>query len=120
MVMMRILAATEGRLAVALSARAGSILFYHSVEDEPLPVVVEPRPAAVFYPWRRTTRDPALLSLEPEALIFGERPGADPGMTMAERQVGAARLLHEALDGRIDLQFDGDGMRIAVGQQRGR
>ncbi len=119
-VVIEVLSVAEGRLTLDLTTGTGRVLLLQSLADEPLPPAVGRRPvAAVIYPWRRTTHDPALEALAPEVIVFGERPGRDPQLTLAERRIGSAKLLHEALDGRIDLQFDLTGMNIAVTQQRG-
>jgi hypothetical protein len=73
--------------------------------------------AALVVPWKRRMDDPVVQRLRPEVIIFGEQPGGDLAMTLSERRVGSARLLHEQLDGELDLQIDASGIRIATSRR---
>jgi hypothetical protein len=104
---------------LGLTYQSARLLFLQSIRNEPIPSTVgEEHVSAIIWPWRRSTHDPMLQRLAPQAVIFGEQPGSDPHLTLAERHVGAARLFHEALDGRIDLAFDAAGIRVSVEQRR--
>lgn len=110
-----ILATADGRLLLELRAAKRRILLLQSADTSTLPNVLGDKPAAVLVvPWQRRMDDPSVQRLRPEAIIFGEQPGDDLAMTFAERRIGTARLLHEQLDGEIDLQIDASGMRIAT------
>ena len=110
-----VLAATGGRLLLRLELDEQRVLLFQSLGAEPLPAIREPRKVAVvLYPWRRATHDLERAALRPAVIIFGEAPGKTLQATMAARQVGAARLLHEALDGRIDLQFGADALEVVT------
>jgi hypothetical protein len=110
-----ILDTTDGRLLLELHAAKQRILLLQSAGTATLPDAVGSSPAAALVvPWRRRMDDPVVQGLRPEAIIFGEQTGGDPEMTLAERRIETARLLHEQLDGEIDLQIDASGMRIAT------
>ena len=112
---LRIITAVDGRLTLELVVGPSRLLLLQSLSDQQLPATIGREPvAAIIYPWRRSPIDPVLQALTPEVIVFGEQPGSDPHLTLAERRVGSARLLHEALHGRIDLQFDSAGIHIAV------
>ena len=118
---LQVLTVANGRLTLDLTTGAGRVLLFQSLADgQDLPRPGRGPVAAAIYPWRRTAPDPALQELAPQAIIFGEQPGTDPQLSLAERRVGAAKLLHEALDGRIDLSFDEQGMHVAVARRRGK
>jgi hypothetical protein len=114
----RVLAVNAGRATLELTAGRQRVLLLQSLGNEPIPAGVARVPAAaILYPWRRDPRDPALAALAPRVVIFSEQPGAAPQLTMAERAIGTARLLHEALDGRIELVFDSSGIQVNVERQ---
>jgi beta-lactamase superfamily II metal-dependent hydrolase len=113
-----ILALAGDHALLGLTYRSARLLFLQSIRSEPIPSTVgEEHVSAIIWPWRRSTHDPMLQRLAPQAVIFGEQPGRDPQQTLSERQVGAARLFHEALDGRIELAFDSAGIRVSVERQ---
>jgi hypothetical protein len=93
----------QERLAIALATEAGRALMFQSVGDWTPTVAASSRVLALFYPGRRTTFDGVLQSLTPSVVVFGERIGDEAQRRFAERGFGAARLLHEATDGRIEL-----------------
>lgn len=110
-----ILSTTDGRLLLELRAANRRVLLLQSAGTSTLPNTLGDEPvAALVIPWRRRMDDPVVRRLRPEAVIFGEQPGDGLAMTFAERRIGSARLLHEQLDGQIDLQIDASGMRIAT------
>ena len=110
-----VLATPDGQSLLELRAGPSRILLLQSPGAGALPDALGLDPTAVLiYPWSRRADDPVLRRLRPEAIIFGEQPGDDPHQTLAERRVGAARLLHETLDGEIELQIDASGTRIAT------
>ena len=116
----RVLAANAGHATIELTAGQNTVLLLQSLGNEPMPADVRVPVDAIVYPWRRDTRDPALQALAPRVVVFGERQGSDPQLTMAERAVGTARLLHEALDGRIELVFDSSGIQVNVERQNAK
>ena len=112
---MTILATPDGQSLLELRAGASRILLLQSSGKGALPAALGHDPTTVLlYPWSRRADDPVLQRLRPEVIIFGEQPGDDPHQTLAERRIGAARLLHETLDGEIELQIDASGTRIAT------
>jgi hypothetical protein len=113
----RVLGANDGHATIELTSGQNRVLLLQSLGNEPIPADVRVPADAIVYPWRRDTRDPALQTLAPRVVVFGERRGSDPQLTMAERAVGTARLLHEALDGRIELVFDPSGIQVNVERQ---
>ena len=115
-----VLAGSNQRILLNLTHKHGRIMFMQSRGDESVPVLPLASDTALVYPWRRAVDDPALGALAPDVVIFGEQPGRDPRVTLAQRAIGAARTLHEALDGRIDLAWDAGGMQIGVGKSRGK
>jgi hypothetical protein len=112
----RVLSKTEERLTLSVDTGTDEILLLQSLGDEN-PVVGAARATVLFYPWRRTTFDPRIQALDPKVVVFGDRPGIDPQRSFAERRIGSARLLHEAVDGRIELMLDEQGIRVMT-QQR--
>jgi hypothetical protein len=110
-----VLAAADGRLLIELQAVGRSILLLHSAGTTMLPAPAGAEPvAALVIPWNRRMDDPGLQGLRPDAIVFGEQPGTAQIKTLAERRIGTARLLHEDLDGEIELQIDRSGTRIAT------
>ena len=99
--MLEVLTVARGRATLSLTAGSTRALLLQSLGDEQLPDAARRGPvAALLYPWRRPTRDPALDGLRPAVIVFGEQPGDGPQLTLAERRVGTATLLHEASTGR--------------------
>ncbi len=110
-----ILATPDGQSLLELRAATSRILLLQSSGKGALPAALGHDPTTVLlYPWSRRADDPVLQRLRPEVIIFGEQPGDDPHQTLAERRIGAARLLHETIDGEIELQIDASGTRIAT------
>lgn len=107
-----VLTARDGRLTLNLKVGSNQIMFLHSLPSGGLSPHLHGPVAALTYPWRRTTRDAVLQRLAPQMVIFGEQPGVDPELTMADRRIGGARLLHEALDGSIDLRLTKDKIDV--------
>jgi hypothetical protein len=112
----RVLGKTEERLTLSVDTGMDKVLLLQSLGDE-ISVVGATRATVLFYPWRRTTFDPRIQALAPQVVVFGDLPGIDPQRSFAERQIGSARLLHEAVDGRIELMLDEQGIRV-ITQQR--
>jgi hypothetical protein len=111
---MVVLATDEGRLLLELRAMNRRILLFHSIGKRAFPHVRDGPVATLVVPWRQRMDDPVLQRIAPEAIIFGEQPGNDPAMTLSERRIGSARLLHERIDGEIEIQIDVSGTRIAT------
>ncbi len=80
-----VLDASGGHLAFAVTNRTHSILMLQSLGDE-TPILPASRPTVLVYPWRRTTFDPAIQTLKPQAVIYGDQPGVDPERSFAERR----------------------------------
>ena len=112
--------AAEDRMLV--DARIGSerVLLLHSLGANKLPSSIARGPtAALVFPWQRAPEELVAAGLAPQAIIFGEERWSDPQLSLYDRRVGNALLLHEQLYGRIDLSFDDAGMRVAVERDYG-
>lgn len=108
-IVLRVLGTNGERLALLVGAGSTSVALFHSL-GTPTPTVPAASSVSVlFYPWRRSVFDPAIQRLAPAVVVYGEQPGTDPRRSFAERRIGAARLLHEAIDGRIEVVVDAQG-----------
>ncbi len=108
-----------GRLAVEVRAGRESVLLLHSLGSRPIPAGLGGgQVAAIVFPWHRPPDELIAARIEPQAIIFGEERRHDPQLTLWDRRVGSALLLHEHLHGRIDLSFDAGGMQVAVARNR--
>ena len=109
-----------GRMLV--DARIGSerVLLLHSLGTSKLPASIAGGPvAAIVFPWRRAPEEVTSAGLTPQAIIYSDERQRDPQLSLWDRRVGNALLLHEQLYGRIDLSFDDAGMRVAVERDYG-
>lgn len=118
-VRLRFLEVAAGQGLVEATYSRHRILLLQSLGSRALPTLPDgPRVDAVVYPWRRSPVDLAARGLRPKVVIFGEASGSDPQRSLAERRIGSARLLHEAIDGRIDVAFDATGLQVTAGRGR--
>ena len=109
----------SGRLVVEVRAGKDSVLLLHSLGSSPIPAGLGGgQVAAIVFPWQRPPDELIAARIEPRAIIFGEERRRDPQLTLWDRRVGSALLLHEHLHGRIDLSFDAGGMQVAVARSR--
>lgn len=108
---LQILSEHEGRLTVGLRCGSITAYFLQSVDDttEAALELESLSPATlVMYPWDRTSVTPLLTMLQPTAIVFSEGGADNVRQTWAARQVGTARLYHEALNGQIELRVEQD------------
>jgi competence protein ComEC len=99
----------EGQLTLALRCGATTVYFLQSIEDESEQELAAQQlePAAlVVYPWKRATNTALMQQLQPPAITFSEGGHAEAMLSWNERQIGAARLYHEATHGQIELRSD--------------
>ncbi|HSH79018.1 MAG TPA: hypothetical protein VLA19_10865, partial [Herpetosiphonaceae bacterium] len=109
----------SGRLVVEVRAGRESVLLLHSLGSSPIPAgLATGQVAAIVFPWQRPPDELIAARIEPQAIVFGEERRRDPQLTLWDRRVGSALLLHEHLHGRIDLSFDARGMQVAVARNR--
>jgi hypothetical protein len=115
-----LLAARADRLAIRIACGPTTAYFLQSLDlmlesallDQPLdPATI------VLYPWSRPTQTQLMEQLAPAAIVFAEGEGGRAELTWHDRQLGAARLLHESLHGQID--FIGAGQDTRVRTARG-
>jgi hypothetical protein len=65
-----------------------------------------PPATLAVYPWARPTRNDLLERLQPQAIVFSEGGTDETQESFAQRRVGAAQLLHEAVHGDIRVVVD--------------
>ncbi|WP_026369373.1 hypothetical protein [Kallotenue papyrolyticum] len=107
--------AQAGRLALQARCAATQLYFLQSIDDAGAQVLAEQalEPAgAVLYPWRRAPDRALLERLQPSVIIFGEGDQGQAELSLYERRIGTARLLHEALHGQIELRDRGTGLEL--------
>ncbi len=104
-----------GQITLALHCGATAVYFMQSIDDDTEAALAtqDLTPATlVMYPWKRASDIPLLHELRPEAIVFSEGSRATDALRWTERQVGAARLYHEATHGQVELISDGQHTRI--------
>jgi beta-lactamase superfamily II metal-dependent hydrolase len=115
-----VLSEYEGQLTLALRCGATTVYFLQSIEDESEQTLAAQQlePAAiVVYPWKRATDTPLMRQLQPTTIVFSEGGRAEDMLSWTDRQVGAARLYHEATHGQIELR--GDERQTTINPERG-
>lgn len=114
-----VLAEQEGRAALQLSCPTATALFLQSIDDS-LEAELEaqqlPRADLVITPWSRTTDTPLMQALQPGAIVFSdaEAKNADAPQSWEARQVGAAQLYHELLNGEVALVSDNEQTTVTA------
>lgn len=112
---LRVINEHNGRAAFTLTCGSTMVYFLQALDDDGEAALETGQysPAAlVVYPWQRQTDVQLLRALQPQAIVFSEDEGTDQAQSWAERRVGGARLLHEALDGHIEFITDGQRLEI--------
>ena len=115
---LRVVAESAGRGALDLRCGDQHVYFLQSVDDQLAALLRDqdlPRAAAVVYPWQRSV-DAWLGRMQPRALIFGEAGAETTMLTWGDRELPGARLLHEQLDGQIELALGAAGVQISTSQ----
>lgn len=112
-----VLDAHDGRLSLLLQCGSTNVYFLQSLDDDgeaALDDMPLPQATLVIYPWDRPTDTPLLHRLNPAAIVFSDGGEGDFQASWAERQVGDARLYHEAINGAIELRDDGQHVTITT------
>lgn len=116
---LRVLAASagaEGGLLLRLEYGATSVVFDAGGQaaEQALAGASLPRADLLAFPWRRDPRIALVAALRPRALVFTDGAQADQPaeLTLLERAVGGAQVLHERLDGTITWTSDLRGARL--------
>jgi hypothetical protein len=115
-----VLNAHDGRLSLLLQCGSTIVYFLQALDDDGEAALEEltlPPATLIVYPWDRPTNTPLLHRLQPAAIVFSEGGDGDLQASWAERQVGSARLYHEALSGAVELRDD--GQRVTITTERG-
>ena len=113
---------SAGATNATYELRLGSqrVLLLQSLGEGPMPPAAWRGPAlGLVYPWRRALDDPQFANLAPTFIVFGEQPSGNAQLTLAERRLGSATLLHEALSGQINLAIGPDGVRVQTARRQG-
>lgn len=120
---LRVMAEHAGRATLGLRCGAAVVYFWQSLDDEG-EVLLARQPvapaAAVVYPWGRSTQTALLDRAQPQRIVFGEGGDATLKLTWIERQRAGAQLLHEAVDGQIELRLDGPEVTLKTGLESNR
>jgi hypothetical protein len=116
-----VLTASDGHATLALDCAGARAYFLQSIDDETQAVLATmalPPATLAFYPWARPTRNDLLEHLQPQMIVFSEGGTDETQESFAQRRVGTAQLLHEAVHGDITLVID-EG-RVQVHTQKDR
>jgi beta-lactamase superfamily II metal-dependent hydrolase len=106
---LKVLTEVAGQLTLALHCGATAAYFLQAIDDDAEDRLASQdlAPAAlVVYPWKRAADTPLLRRLSPAAIVFSEGGRAEEVQRWTERQIGTARLYHEAIHGQITLASD--------------
>lgn len=117
---LQILEEHNGHATLALQCGPTVAYFFQSLDADGEAVLeTEQLPSAqlIIYPWQRVTNTPLLQRLTPKALVFSEG-GDEQHLSWAERQIGTAKLYHEAIHGQFELIHDGQQLSVQVEHQR--
>lgn len=109
--------AFSGQAALGLNCGTTTAYFFQSIDDDIAAALDDDAlaPATlIVYPWQRPAQTPLLERLQPTAIVFSEGGDSATMLTWNDRQIGAARLYHEAINGQIELTSDERGVRIEV------
>ena len=116
----RVLEEHAGRASLALHCGPTAIYFFQSLDaDGEAALEAQRLPPAqlAIYPWGRATNTPLLQQLQPGAVVFSEG-GDEQHLSWADRQIGSAKLYHEALHGQLELIHNGQQLAIQVEHPR--
>ncbi len=112
-----VLTATDGQATLSLDCGGTTAYFLQSIDDDTertLARAALPPATLAVYPWARPTRNDLLERLQPQVIVFGEGGTDETQESFAQRRVGAAQLLHEAVHGDIRVVVDAGRAQIAT------
>ena len=110
-----VLTASEGHTTLALDCDEARAYFLQSINDDierTLARAALPPATLAVYPWARPTRNDLIERLQPQIIVFGEGGTDEVQESFAQRRVGTAQLLHEAVHGDITLTSDEDRVQV--------
>jgi hypothetical protein len=112
---LNVLTANDGQSTLRLDCAGTSAYFLQSIDDDTertLASTVLPPTTLAVYPWARPTRNYLLERLQPQVIAFGEGGTDEVQQSFAQRRVGTAQLLHEAVHGDIRLVIEEGRVQI--------
>jgi hypothetical protein len=110
-----VLTANDGHATFRLDCAGTMAYFLQSINDDTERMLARaslPRATLAVYPWARPTRNDLLERLQPQMIVFSEGGTDETQESFAQRRVGAAQLVHEAVHGDITLTNDGSGTQV--------
>jgi hypothetical protein len=112
---LRVVQASETGSLLVIRYRQQQIVLAHASDprtDTPLPALTHA--ALLIFPWQRDPTIPFVQAQQPHVLLFsdGWQSKQPARMSMYQRRIGQARLLHEKIHGTVLWASDGSNAMI--------